>query len=150
MPERSLADDARAQAEASGRELRRPRVELEAALGASRERVLELEWRLQVTEDKVREQDQELVMLRKLLKAKDDEYASRLRQVKRQSRCDIDEVIRRYERRRLEWAEFAEGGALAAPEARAEPQAARSDPDFLLKLESFRKQTDQLREKLFK
>ena len=149
-PPRSLADDARAQAEASGRELRRPRMELEAALGASRERVLEPEWRLQVTEDKVREQDQELVMLRKLLKAKDDEYASRLRQVKRQSRCDIDEVIRRYERRRQEWAEFADGGAQAAPEARTEPPPTRPDPDFLLKLESFRRQTDQLREKLFK
>jgi len=123
-------------------------VELEAALGASRERVLELEWRLQVTEDKVREQDQELVMLKKLIKAKDDEFASRLRQVKRQSRCDIDEIIRRYERRRLEWADFAEGGAAAAPAA-AEPQPPRPDPDFLLKLENFRRQTDQLREKLF-
>ena len=148
-------------ATATGAVLRKPRAEVEAQLGAARERALEMEWRLQVTEDKVRSQEQEIILLQKQLKAKDEEYANQLKRLKLQSAAEAEELIRKYERKRADWQEerpkivYVEQAPPAtiisvdpSPVRRA-PKPRLDNDEFLEHLDKFRAKSAELRTKLF-
>ena len=149
------------------------RVELEAELGAAKERVRELEWRLEKsrkaherTKAELDETRRGVVVLQKL---RADEKA----EMRRAHRRELDDLVVSFERRRAEWAPRAAekleragtspgtkaqtlarprwsggggiGGGIGAGVVRRGADPREKEKDFFEYLEKFQRQTDALR-----
>lgn len=143
-------------------------LELEAELGACRERCKELEWKLARANTSLEHQSKELSQARDSILKLQAAKAEELKELRRAHRKQLDEMIVTFEKRRSEWApravtHLAGAGSTASPVSggfpagsplrsggKAPPYAdpKSKDGDFFEYLEKFQKQTEQLRHHL--
>ncbi|KAL4437071.1 hypothetical protein ABPG75_004210 [Micractinium tetrahymenae] len=132
------------------------KLELEARLGASRERQAELEWRLGQMEGLLRQhaallQGQAAAPLGSLLDAIDDGHVSPPKE--RSSKQQLEELIERYEAKKKQWQSPAWSAAAAAGGAgrgaqRPPPIAPSDEEEVLRQLDNFQRQTETIRRQL--
>ncbi|PRW58703.1 centrosomal of 112 kDa-like isoform X1 isoform B [Chlorella sorokiniana] len=139
------------------------KLELEAQLGASRERQAELEWRLAAMETLLKQHSALLAPavpaapLGSLLDAIDDGHVSPPRS-KGPGKQELDELIQRYEAKRQQWRSpaWAAGGASSGVNAGGSPRRRPAQPplepsdeaEILQQLDAFQQQTETIRRAL--
>ena len=79
-------------------------MELEAELGACRERCKELEWKLTRSNTSLEHQTKELSQAREALLKLQKAKAEEVKELRRAHRRELDEMIVTFEKRRSEWA----------------------------------------------
>ena len=79
-------------------------MELEAELGACRERCKELEWKLTRANTSLEHQTKELSQAREALLKLQKSKAEEVKDLRRSHRRELDEMIVMFEKRRSEWA----------------------------------------------
>ncbi|KAL4424446.1 hypothetical protein ABPG77_006384 [Micractinium sp. CCAP 211/92] len=133
------------------------KLELEAQLGASRERQAQLEWRLGQMEGLLRQhatllQSQVAAPLGMLLDAIDDDHVSPPKQWG--SMQQLEELIKRHEAKKWQrqppaWSSAAAAGAGAGRRAQRQPPVNPSDEEEVLRqLDNFQRQTGTIRRQL--
>jgi len=134
-------------------------LELEAELGACRERCKELEWKLTRVSTSLEHQNRELSHAREALARVQAAKAEEAKEMRRAHRRELDEMIVIFEKRRSDWAPRAATKLATADSGGATPITHRDkmppyadpkskDSDFFNYLEKFQKQTEQLRHHL--